>query len=105
MLKGFDDFRPPQGFDGFDAVGVRIFQVEGESIAQVAIATDPSMYLYAFRAQPFGISVYPEGSWRMTQADQWVLAIREEKGVCFIAALKGNKNDLQRAMERTGALH
>lgn len=102
MLKGFDDFRIPPGFGGFDAVGVRIFRVEGESIAQVAVVADHPMYFYSFRAQPFGISVYPEGSWRFTEAEQWALAIREEKGICFLVALRGNKNDLRRVMEQAG---
>ena len=102
MLKGFDDFRIPPGFGKFDAVGVRLFRVEDETVAQVAVAADHPMYLYSFRAQPFGISVYPEGTWRFTEADQWSLAIREEKGVCFLVALRGNKNDLRRVMESAG---
>ncbi len=102
MLKGFDDFGLPPGFGSFDAVGVRLFRVEEETVAQVAIAYDHPVYFYSFRAQPFGISVYPEGSWRVTEAEQWVLAIREEKGVCFLVALRGNKNDLRRLLESAG---
>lgn len=102
MLKGFDDFRVPAGFENFDAVGVRLLRVEDENVAQVAVAGELPMYFYSFRAQPFGIAVYPEGAWRMTEADQWALAIREEDGVCFLIALKGSQNDLRRVMERAG---
>jgi hypothetical protein len=102
MLKGFDDFRIPPGFGNFDAVGVRIFKVEDEAIAQVAVSADHPMYFYSFRAQPFGISVYPEGTWRFTEADQWSLAIREESGICFLVAMRGKKNDLKRVMESAG---
>jgi hypothetical protein len=102
MLKGFDDFRIPSGFGKFSVVGVRLFRVENETVAQVAVAADHPMYFYSFRAQPFGISVYPEGTWRFTEADQWALAIREENGICFLVALRGNKNDLRRVMESAG---
>lgn len=102
MLKGFDDFRLPPGFGAFDAVGVRLFRVEDETVAQVAVASEQPMYFYSFRAQPFGITVYPEGSWRFTEADQWALAIREEKGICFLVAMRGSKNDLRRVMESAG---
>jgi len=102
MLKGFDDFRIPPGFEKFDAVGVRLFRVEDETIAQVAVAADHPMYFYSFRAQPFGVSVYPEGTWRFAEADQWALAIREETGICFLVAMHGKKTDLQRVMEGAG---
>jgi hypothetical protein len=102
MLKGFDDFRVPPGFGKFQALGVRLFRVEDEPIAQVAVAGDFPMFFYSFRSQPFGISVYPEGSWRVTEAAPWALAIREENGICFLVALRGNKNDLRRIMEKAG---
>jgi hypothetical protein len=102
MLKGFDDFRIPPGFGKFNVVGVRLFRVEDETVAQVAVVADHPMYFYSFRAQPFGISVYPEGTWRFTQADHWALAIREEKGICFLVAMRGKKSDLQRVMESAG---
>ncbi|WP_248431336.1 hypothetical protein, partial [Escherichia coli] len=57
---------------------------------------------YSFRAQPFGISVYPAGSWRIAEAEQWALAIREQDGICFLIALRGGKNDLRRVLEKAG---
>jgi len=102
MLKGFDDFRIPAGFGKFDAVGVRLFKVEDEVVAQVAVVADHPMYFYSFRAQPFGISVYPEGTWRFTDADSWSLAIREEGGICFLVAMRGKKDDLKKVLESAG---
>lgn len=104
MLNGFDDFRLPPGFGSFNAVGVRLFKVEGENIAQVMVEADQLLYFYSFRAQPFGISVPPEGTWRFTESDRWAMGLREEKGVCFLVAMKGNRNDLRRALEGTGVM-
>jgi hypothetical protein len=103
MLKGFDDFRLPAGFEHFEVVGVRIFRVEDENVAQAAVAGDFPIYFYSFRAQPFGITVFPEGSWITTESEGWSLALREERGVCFLVAVRGGKNDLRRTLERAGA--
>jgi hypothetical protein len=102
-LKGFEAFRLPPEFARFDAVGVRIFTVENEPVAQVAIP-EHAMYFYCFSSQPFGITVVPEGSWRITESDRLALAIREEKGLCFLIAFRGSKRDMKNLLERTGAI-
>jgi len=98
VLKGFDAFRLPPGMENLPAIGVRLFKVENESVAQVAVADDqrPMLYLYAFQGRPFGISVPPEKSWRVAQSDRSVLAIREDKGVCFIISFRGKRPDMEK---------
>jgi hypothetical protein len=102
-LKGFDNFRVPPEFAQFDVVGVRIFTVDNEPVAQVAVPENV-MYFYCFSSQPLGISVVPEGSWRITESDRSVLAIREEKGVCFLVAFRGSRKDMKGLLEKSGAL-
>ncbi|MET0252931.1 MAG: hypothetical protein ABW214_02750 [Terrimicrobiaceae bacterium] len=103
MLKGFDNFRVPPEFAQFDVVGVRIFTVDNEPVAQVAVPEN-LMYFYCFSSQPLGINVVPEGSWRITESDRSVLAIREEKGMCFLVAFRGSKKDMKSLLEKAGAL-
>jgi hypothetical protein len=62
------------------------------------------MYFYCFSSQPLGINVVPEGSWRITESDRSVLAIREEKGMCFLVAFRGSKRDMKGLLEKGGAL-
>jgi hypothetical protein len=102
-LKGFENFHIPPEFAHFDVVGVRIFTVENESVAQVAVP-EKVMYFYSFPSQPFGIRVVPEGSWRITESDRSVLGIREEKGMCFLVAFRGSKEDMRVLLEKVGAL-
>jgi hypothetical protein len=102
-LKGFDNFQVPAEFANFDVVGVRQFTVDNEPIAQ-ALVPENIMYFYCFASQPFGISIVPEGSWRITEADRSVLAIREEKGMCFLIAFRGSKQEMKDLLQRTGAL-
>jgi len=103
-LKGFDNFHVPPELAHFDVVGVRIFTVDNEPIAQ-ALVPENFMYFYCFSSQPLGINIVPEGSWRITEADRSVLAIREEKGMCFLIAFRGSKKDMKRILEKTGTLH
>jgi hypothetical protein len=103
VLKGFDNFHIPSAFAQFDVVGVRIFNVDNEQVAQVAVPQNV-MYFYSFPAQPFGISVMPEGSWRITESDRSVLAIREEKGMCFLVSFRGSKEEMKGLLEKAGAL-
>jgi hypothetical protein len=102
-LKGFDNFQVPAEFGAFDVVGVRQFTVDNEPIAQ-ALIPENVMYFYCFASQPFGISIAPEGSWRITEADRSVFAIREEKGMCFLIAFRGSKQQMKELLHRTGAL-
>jgi hypothetical protein len=58
----------------------------------------------AIQASMKGISIAPEGSWRITEADRSVFAIREEKGMCFLIAFRGSKQQMKELLHRTGAL-
>jgi hypothetical protein len=102
-LKGLDTFRIPPEFAQFEVVGVRIFTVENEPVAQVAVPEN-AMYFYCFLSQPFGINVVPEGTWRITESDRLALAVREEKGLCFLVAFRGSKREMKSLLEKAGAL-
>jgi hypothetical protein len=102
-LKGFDNFQLPAEFASFDVVGVRLFTVDNEPVAQVLVPEN-TMFFYCFASQPFGINIVPEKSWRITEADRSVLAIREEKGMCFLIAFRGSKQDMKSLLEGTGSL-
>jgi hypothetical protein len=105
LLKGNDSFRVPPGFENFVVAGVRTFKVENEPVAQAAaMEQDRTMYFYSFAAQPFGIDITPEKSWRITEADRSVLAIRESDGICFLIAFRGTKKDMQDLLEKNGGL-
>ena len=102
MLKGFDSFRVPPGFENFPVVGVRLFSVEGERIAQ-ALVPEQTMFFYSFPTTELGIDVRPEKSWRVTEAGSLVLAVREERGVGFLIAFRGKKADMQRLLEQVAS--
>lgn len=103
MLKGFENFNVPAGLENFTAAGVRIFKVENEPVAQAAIVSDKPIYFYSFASRPLGVTVAPEGRWLISEADGWVLAIREDNGSCFMVAFRGNKQQMQELLESGGS--
>lgn len=101
MLKGFDNFRVPPGLENLDVIGVRLFKSENEWVAQAAVAEN-TMFFYCFPSQPFGIEVRPEKSWRVTEAERMVLAIREEGGMCFMISFRGTRAQMEQFLHKTG---
>jgi hypothetical protein len=99
-LKGFDNFQVPEPLANLEVVGVSLFTVENEPVAQVLVPENV-MYIYSFASQPFGINIVPEKSWRITEADRSVLAIREEKGMCFLISFRGSKQDMKNLLKST----
>lgn len=98
VLKGFDHFQVPPGFENFSAVGVRIFRVENQPVAMAAVPSpEHRMFFYAFESAPFGISV-PDHKWMITESEQNVLAIRQDEEVCFLIAFRGKKADMERLL-------
>ncbi len=99
LLEGFEGFRVPEEFADADVVGVRLYQHEGEAVAAVAVPLlDRKAFFYSFEAHPFGVSVTPEGAWRVVlfgPNDENVLAIREIGSKAFVVAFRGSKAEME----------
>ena len=100
VLKGFDRFHVPAKFANFDVVGARIFKMENRPVAVLAVPEN-HMFFLVFDPTPLGIQIHPEGSWRIAEFDyKFAVAIREDKGMCFMVVIKGSKKDLSRLIEK-----
>jgi len=95
-LHGYDRFEVPSGFAALEAVGVRTFQEQGETIAQVAaLKGDQKLHLMSFPGEPFGINILPENTWRITTAGKSALAIQESGGTAFLVVLSGTAAEMR----------
>ena len=95
-LKGFDHFQLPPGLEDMETAGIRFFQFEGEQIAQVAVVDgDRGLFFISFASDSLGISIRPEGSWRITQAGKYALAIRQEGTTCLMISFQGTKAEME----------
>lgn len=100
VLKGFDHFKVPAGFEDFPAVGVRIFKIENQPVAMTAIAdSNHKMFFFSFESAPFGISIVPQKKWMIAESEQNALAIRQDETACFMIAMRGRKADMERLLE------
>jgi len=99
VLKGFDRFHVPAKFADFETAGARIFKINNQSVAVLAIPEN-FMFFLVFDPAPLGIKIRPEGAWQFTEFDyKYAAAIREEKGMCFMVVIKGTARDLARLVE------
>lgn len=100
VLKGFDRFHVPEKFAGFQAAGARIFKIQSQPVAVLAIPEN-FMFFLIFDPVPLGIEILPAGSWQFAEFDyKYAAAIREEKGMCFMVVIKGTRKDLVRLIEK-----
>lgn len=101
VLKGFDRFHVPEKFANYQAAGARIFKIENQPVAVLAIPEN-FMFFMIFDPVPFGIEIRPGESWQIDEFDyKYAAAIREEKGMCFMVVIKGTAKDLSRLLDKT----
>jgi len=86
---------PPE-FADLKTLGVRVFDdEEGQRIAQVwAVEKKMQFFLFpAVRDPKTGATRHFNG-WRYVDQDRWTGVVKEEGGVCFMAAIRGGEKDL-----------
>ncbi len=102
-MQGIDGLSIPPALSGLDAVGVRVFQHEGETIAQMAILDqERRLYLIAFPAAPFGIHGLPANGWQTATTGRFVSAITERDGMCLAITFRGNEKDMKTFLDSLG---
>lgn len=96
LLKGFEKFRIPEGFDQYEVAGARLFKVDGQPVAALAVPEN-YMFFFIFDGRPAGVSLEPEGSWIFTEFDfRYAAALRQDQGVCFLVVIRGKKEELEK---------
>jgi hypothetical protein len=86
----------PQEFADLKTLGLRVFDdEEGQRVAQVwAVEKKMQFFLFPAERDPkTGANKHFNG-WRYVDQDRWTGVVREEGGVCFMAALRGSEKDL-----------
>src|SRR6266513_5672841 len=96
MKHGLEHYDVPDEFADFRTIGCRVFDdEESRRIAQIWLA-EKRMQLFLFpadRNMKTGAVLHFPG-WRYVSQEGWVGAVKEQSGVCFMAALRGNEKDL-----------
>jgi len=94
LLKGFERFHVPSQFANYQVVGARIFKIEGQPVAVLAVPEN-FMFFMVFDPIPFGIRANEEGTWRTVAFEgNHAAALRFDNGMCFMVVIKGTPADL-----------
>jgi len=96
MKHGLEHYEVPPEFADFRTIGCRVFEdEESRRIAQIWLA-EKRMQLFLFPAERDikTSAVLRFAGWRYIQQEGWTGAVSEHNGVCFMAALRGRKEDL-----------
>lgn len=97
VLKGFDGFRIPTGLENLKVDSAGVLEIEKQQLAVVGLPSIKAQ-LAVFNAAPWNI-VMPDGEWRTTQVDSdYAVAIRREKGVCFLLLREGSETALNKLL-------
>ena len=86
---------PPE-FADLKTIGCRVFDdEEGQRIAQVWVVEKKMQFFLFPAARDLKTGKVKEFfGWRYVNQERWTGAVKEEGGVCFMAALRGNEKDL-----------
>jgi hypothetical protein len=86
---------PPE-FADLRTIGCRVFDdEEGRRIAQVwVIEKHMQFFLFPAERDPKTGKAREFSGWRYVDQERWTGVVKEQNGVCFMAALRGNERDL-----------
>lgn len=91
----FESFYVPPQFANYKTVGCRVFrQDKGMPIAQLAIE-EPAVLFYMFNARDFNVKITPADQWKVFKEEDWIAAVQQHGGVCFMVAFRGSKQQME----------
>ena len=89
-------YEVPEEFADLKTLGCRVFDdEEGQRVAQVWIV-EKKMQFFLFPAErdPKSGKAKEFSGWRSVEQERWAGVVKEEGGVCFMAAIRGSAKDL-----------
>jgi len=86
---------PPE-FADLKTLGCRVFDdEEGRRVAQVwVIEKKIQFFMFPAERDPQTGKAKEFSGWRSIEQEHWAAVVKEQNGVCFMAALRGSSNDL-----------
>jgi hypothetical protein len=86
---------PPE-FEDLKTLGLRVFDdEEGQRVAQVwVLEKKMQFFLFPGERDPKTGAAKRFNGWRYVDQDRWEGVVKEQNGVCFMAAVRGSEKDL-----------
>ena len=96
MKHGLEHYDVPDEFADFRTIGCRVFEDDqSQRIAQIWVA-EKRMQFFLFPAErdPKTGTAPDFSDWRFVEQEGWSGAVRQQHGVCFMAAIRGGSKEL-----------
>jgi len=89
-------YEVPPEFADLKTLGCRVFDdEEGQRVAQVWIVEKKiQFFMFPAERDPKTGKAKEFPGWRFIEQERWTGAVKEQNGVCFMAALRGSEKDL-----------
>jgi hypothetical protein len=86
----------PWEFADLKTIGCRVFDdEEGQRVAQVWVVENKmQFFMFPTERDPKTGKAKEFSGWRSIEQERWAGVVREQNGVCFMAALRGSPKDL-----------
>jgi hypothetical protein len=96
-MRGYDGFEAPAELAALPVVGSRVFRVDGQTVAQIAVGNADGLrcLIFQFHASEFGVQLPGDNDWKVLTRDEWVGAVRQHGDHCFLIAFRGGKAEMQ----------
>ncbi|MGI8890777.1 MAG: hypothetical protein ACR2G0_08360 [Chthoniobacterales bacterium] len=97
MKSQLEHYDVPIQFADFRARAARVFDDDGQSVAQVVLAEKGVQFFIYPAAQSPAEAKQGSGRpvWRYVDGDGWAGAVRNRNGVCFMIAMHGTQQELR----------
>lgn len=95
---GFEDYYVAPQFEKYDAAGARLFKLDDQPVAQVAIPKH-NMIFFSFRAEDFGVNL-PHDEWRTFTDGDWVAALVQHDDECFMVTMRGSAEAMEELLQQ-----
>lgn len=97
-MRGFEGYALPAEIGALPVLGSRVLRVNEHPIAQLAVDRQNAI-LYVFRAADFDVKLPETGTWRMLDYEDWQAGVRRDGPICYMVALNGSKDELQKLLQ------
>lgn len=94
MKYQLEHYEVPAEFADFKTTGARVFDdQDGVRVAQISVS-EKRMQFFLFPARKRHARGTGFSGWKFVEQDDWIGAVQEHDGICFMAVIRGEKEDL-----------
>ena len=93
-MHGFEGYAVPAELAALPAVGTRVYEFDGRTVAQLAVDSR-QLLVHVFNAEKFGVVVGEKEPWRVFEHLDWVAALQRQGANCCLLTFQGTAAEME----------